>query len=291
MDIDFNRDNTVCSVASKMIRGKRVGCIPEADFVRLQERYHTKTRGCRDKDALCKLETLIAEKDTMGGRKGRVDPMVNSLYRLFYKPVQPREWSQCKNKKRCSKNWITNHNIYDIMNQYMFAFSNFLFLGVFFIDYMLHDQKNLSGNLCPINRLNFSEMNRSGINICGMIFNTAKHNQKGEHWVSLVFFWHGNRGEINYYDSYGSSRLSPIPDEILIYMKLIQKCGERCGIDFKMQKSKIIHQRKNGECGIYSLFFIIHSLNNSMDAISERIPDDTISELRDIYWRSVHDNM
>lgn len=279
-------DQTVCSIVSDTIRGRRVGCIPAQEYKKVEQIYESisrdspasKRRPCKKDGDLCKLKTSLEHR--------RGDLFLNNLYKLFYKPSQPREWKECENKKRCSKNWITNHNIYDIMHQYMFTYSNFLFLGVFYIDFMFHDQKNLNGTKCPIDRLNFFELNKSGINVCAMILNTASHGEDGEHWVSMVFFWQGSQGEINFYDSYGNSVISPMPDEIIIYMRMIQKCGQLYGIDFVCQKSKIIHQKKNGECGVYALYFVIHSLENSLDGIEDRIPDEKMSKYRDVFWRT-----
>ena len=119
-----------------------------------------------------------------------------------------------------------------------------------------------------------------------MILNTAYHKKPGEHWIALFFFWRDGVGEINFFDSYGESEIANLPDEILQYMKMITDCGEKYGIQFTSQKSKIIHQRKNGECGVYSLYFIIHSLNNSLDSIKHRISDNDIRKYRQIYWRT-----
>jgi hypothetical protein len=72
-------------------------------------------------------------------------------------------------------------------------------------------------------------------------------------------------------------------------MKLIQKQGKKFGINFTCQKSKICHQKHNGECGVYCLYFIIYSLNNSFDSINKRIPDVNISNYRNILWRKGND--
>jgi hypothetical protein len=209
-----------------------------------------------------------------------------TMYQTFYKPKKPSEWKLCEQKARgCTKNWINNNNMLEILNQYMLLYENFLFLGVYYINFLFVNKKNINGIYCPLDRFDFDLMNKKKKNVCAMIFNTSSHGKKGEHWIAMVFFWKEGYGEINFFDSYGKSIISPLPDEILIYMKIIYNLGLKYGIKFRCQKSKIIHQKKNGECGVYSLYFIVHSLNNSFDSIVDRISDENMKQYRDIFWR------
>lgn len=209
-----------------------------------------------------------------------------NLYQTFYKPKKPTEWKLCEQKTRgCRNNWINNNNMLEILNQYMLLYENFLFLGVFYINFLFVNKRNINGVYCPLDRFDFSLMNKKKKNVCAMIFNTSSHGKKGEHWIAMVFFWKGHYGEINFFDSYGKSVISPLPDEILVYMKILYNLGLKHGIKFRCQKSKIIHQKKNGECGVYSLYFIVHSLNNSFDSIHDRISDENMKQYRNIFWR------
>lgn len=274
--INLHKDNK-CSIVSSIIKGRRIGCISKENFDYINKFYKKNNIDknlCDKNDDLCKLEKVKGHNDDL-----------DKIYRLFYKPKYPQIWDECKNRKNCNKKWLNNNDISNIMNHYMYYYKNFLFFGIFYIDYYYIDGKNLDGNSCPLNRLNFDELNKNNINICAMIFNTARYKNPGEHWISLLFFWKGNTGEINFFDSYGDSDKSVVPDQIIEYMKIICNTGKKYNIHFTCQMSKIKHQRKNGECGVYSIYFVIHSLNNSLDSIQNRISDEDISKYRHIYWR------
>lgn len=278
--MSFNNNN--CSIVSSIIKGEKVGCLSNENYRHINRYYRdnievsetNKQKLCKKNDDLCQIERV---------RKYHSD--FDNIYRLFYKPKYPTVWDQCKNKQDCNKKWLNNTDISNIMCHYMYYYKNLLFFGTFYMDYYFTNGKNLDGNVCPLNRLNFDELNKNNINICAMIFNTANTGKPGEHWVSLFFFWQGDAGEINFFDSYGDSDKFQMPDEIVEYMKMICMSGKKYNIEFTCQKSKIQHQKNNGECGVYSIYFIIHSLNNSMDAINKRISDNDISKYRHIYWR------
>lgn len=273
--------NSKCSPLSSHIVGAKKGCIPANDYKYIKNiydkiAYHEKKK-CDEENELCLLEQIIENKAE--------NDFIREIYSLYYKPVTPSDWYECK-KKFCNKKWLNNRDINNIMIHYMELYKNFEFLGIFYVDYIFHGAVNISGDRVPLYKMNFDSLNKENKNICAMIFNTASFGSAGEHWIALMFFWKGDTGEINYFDSYGNNtRVSPFPDEILLYMKMIMSQGQKYGISFTCQSSRISHQKNNGECGIYCLYFIIYMLSHSLDSITERIPDDEIAKYRDIYWR------
>jgi len=194
-----------------------------------------------------------------------------------FAPVSPNEWKNNPNE------WLSSVDIDKVMNQYKKAYKCFEFIGPSPIDF---DTKTSHGE-CVWNELcNFSLANqiKNGKNKIGIIFNTDPHNKSGSHWISL--FINIKRKKIFFFDSVGTSPSK----EIIKLVKRIIEQGNQLNpkINFKFENSDgVEHQYKNTECGIYSLFFIIHMLQ---DKTSENfyknhiIKDDQIQNYRKIYF-------
>ena len=48
------------------------------------------------------------------------------------------------------------------------------------------------------------------------------------------------------------------------------------------------HQKKNTECGVYSIFFLTEMIKGKsfIDFVDNVYEDDYIAKLRDVFWRS-----
>lgn len=282
--------NNICSPLSKTKKGDKIGCLQKYDFKNVYNLFkeinqENKFLECNRNNNSYDLCILTKLKDKAHVLENQEKQYIEKLYEMYYKPEIPSEWIECDKPDKNQCLWLSNKHLCQIMNHYMHVYPNFLFLGVFLIDFYYHESKNLDGNIVLLDKLNFDSLNKDKINCCGMIFNTSKTGQPGEHWIALFFFWYKNRGEINYFDSYGRQKISPLPDYILRYMQMIQKSGLKYGINFVCQSNKIIHQKKDGECGMYCLYFLIYSMNNAFDMIKKRISDEQISKYRLEYWR------
>lgn len=194
-----------------------------------------------------------------------------------FAPVSPSEWKTNPNE------WLSSVDIDKVMNQYKKAYKCFEFIGPSPIDF---DTKTSHGE-CVWNELcNFSLANqlKKGKNKIGVIFNTDPHNKSGSHWISL--FINIKKKIICFFDSVGTKPSKEI-------MKLVNRIidqGHKLNpkINFKFENNNgVEHQYKNTECGIYSLFFIIHMLQ---DKTSENfykthiINDGQIQNYRKIYF-------
>jgi hypothetical protein len=194
-----------------------------------------------------------------------------------FAPVSPSEWKTNPNE------WLSSVDIDKVMNQYKKAYKCFEFIGPSPIDF---DTKTSHGE-CVWNELcNFSLANqiKKGKNKIGIIFNTDPHNKSGSHWISL--FINIKKKIICFFDSVGTKPSKEI-------MKLVNRIidqGHKLNpkINFKFQHSAgVEHQYKNTECGIYSLFFIIHMLQDktSDDFYKNHIiKDGEIQNYRKIYF-------
>lgn len=200
------------------------------------------------------------------------------LLHYTFAPNSPDTW------KENPRTWLSSVDIEKVMKQYEKKYSNFRFIGPSPIDF---DSKKLYGEcvwdeLC---KLNLSKMLKKGVNLIGVIFNTDPHYKEGSHWISL--FINLKINEIYFYDSVGDEP----PKEIVKLVKRIQKQGIKIKRKITFTSNVgIDHQKKNTECGIYSLHFIINMIEgsnfNKFTDKNKLIPDDEIFNYRKIYFNN-----
>lgn len=194
----------------------------------------------------------------------------------YFAPEMPKKW------KKKPREWLNSSDITNVMKQYEDTFPYFTFLGPSPIDF----DKKLNGNVCVFDELcNFnlntylnSDNKKTKI---GIIFNTDKHNEPGSHWVSL--FINIKKMFIFFFDSTGTE---PQP-EIIKLIDRIKNQGTQIGLTFNVHINDIEHQKKNTECGIYSIFMISHLVQEIMsplDFFNKRIPDDDVFQFRKIFF-------
>jgi hypothetical protein len=181
---------------------------------------------------------------------GKVD---NELSDSFA-PESPEEWKSNPNE------WLSSIDIIKVMKQYEKAYKCFEFIGPSPIDY---DKKKLYGE-CVWDELchfNLGEQMKKGKTKIGIIFNLDPHYKSGSHWVSL--FINLKKKQIFYFDSNGDT----IPDQIMKFVVKISDQGRNlrpkvlCEFD---QNHPIEHQYGETECGVYSIFFIVHMLEDKI---------------------------
>lgn len=199
---------------------------------------------------------------------------VTSNIKESFRPIAPRTWE--KNPYA----WLSSDEISNVMYQYELAYSNFIFIGPSPINF---DDKKYNGvcvwdELCNFNLIKL--INR-GIDKIGFIFNTDPDYKSGQHWISL--FIDVKKKTITFFDSVGT----PIPKEIKVFINRVKTQGLP-KIKFKVVTSDgIVNQRKDSECGVYSLFFICNMCDgtiNSKHLQTNIFKDDFIHKFRNIYF-------
>jgi hypothetical protein len=219
---------------------------------------------------VCKTESCWLKQDKYFGK-------ISEDIKDSFAPLSPAEWKNNPNE------WLSSVDIDKVMGQYKKAYKCFEFIGPSPIDF----DKKLSYGECVWNELcNFSLANqiKKGKNKIGIIFNTDPHNKSGAHWISL--FINIKKKVIFFFDSVGT-KVSP---EIMKLVNRIIEQGHKLNpkINFKFEDNHgVEHQYENTECGIYSLFFIIHMLQDktSEDFYKNHIiKDDQIQNYRKIYF-------
>jgi hypothetical protein len=208
--------------------------------------------------------------------------------KMSFAPDKPSEWSSNPTE------WLSNIDILDVLAQYETAFPHFRTIGPTPIDFdtrIFVYGKCVWEELCTFSLSKYLEKKVTKI---GVVFNLDEHHEDGSHWVSL--FIDLEYKFLLYFDSNGDI----IPKEIHDLTKRIIKQGRRNGMKLKLYKNTLEHQKRNTECGMYSLFFIISMLTGKVpdghlktkqDKINyfteSRIPDDFVFKFRNQYFNEI----
>jgi hypothetical protein len=201
----------------------------------------------------------------------------NELLNDSFAPEHPNEWIKNPNE------WLSSIDIINVMKQYEKAYKCFDFIGPSPIDF---DTRQMYGECVWDELCNFDikQQIKRGKTKIGIIFNTDPHDKPGKHWLSM--FINIKTKKIFFFDSVGD-KASP---EIMKLVSRIQEQGRQMvpKMNFKFdQNYPVEHQYGNTECGIYSLFFIIHMLE---DKLTEHyfkthiLKDKYIEKFRKIYF-------
>ena len=160
-----------------------------------------------------------------------------------FKPIMPKEWIKDYNV------WLTTDEIEKCLDQHENCDNSFYFYGAVPIDF-----SNCSvSNLCSFN---LKQHIKEGNKKIGIVFNTDPHTKDGEHWISMYVDIFGENLNgipgIYYFDSYGDKPCKKIKELI----DKIKKQGKKSEIDFKYLYNDHEYQKKDAQCGMYSIHFI-----------------------------------
>ena len=128
----------------------------------------------------------------------------------------------------------------------------------------------------------------------GSVINTHRHNQPGEHWIAL-YMSIDKRPSIYFFDSTGRPP-PPLVERIIV--RFVRICRNHYakknqipnrGRDLPIETyvdvefSPVRHQRKNTECGVYSISFLRRKLQRTFNN-DQVVGDDSMKECRDVYF-------
>ena len=224
---------------------------------------------------LTKYLSNVCNKESCWLKQGFIKGKVSSDMADSFAPESPKEWKNNPN------DWLSSLEIVKVMKQYEKAYKCFDFIGPSPIDF---DTKKLYGEcvweeLC---HFNLKQQIDKGKTKVGIIFNTDPHNKPGQHWMSL--FINIKRQKIFFFDSVGDKA----PRQVMKLVNRIKKQGNAIGIRFVFdQNHPVEHQYGNTECGVYSIFFIVHMLE---DKLTEHyfkthiLKDEYMEQFRKIYF-------
>lgn len=192
-----------------------------------------------------------------------------------FAPESPREWKTNPNE------WLSSVDIMKVMKQYEKAYKCFDFIGPSPIDF---DTKMLYGECVWEELCNFSlsEQIKKGKTKIGIIFNTDPHDKPGQHWISM--FINIKKKKIFFFDSVGDKA----PKQVMVLINRIIKQGKKLNINMKFdQNHPVEHQYGDTECGIYSLFFISHMLEDKFTEHYMKthiLKDNYMQKFRKVYF-------
>lgn len=210
-------------------------------------------------------------------QKAEFGPVMESDMADSFAPESPPEW------KKNPHEWLSSIDIMNVMKQYEKAYKCFDFIGPTPIDF---DTRKLYGECVWDELCNFSikEQMKQGKTKIGIIFNTDPHYKPGQHWISM--FINIKKKKIFFFDSTGDKA----PREIMKLVERIQEQGLNLEkkIKFKFDSNEgVEHQYGNTECGIYSLFFIVHMLEDKMTEHylkTHILKDEYMNKFRRVYF-------
>ena len=219
---------------------------------------------------LCNKESCWLKQKFVNGK-------LNKELKDSFAPESPKEW------KKKPNTWLSSMEILDVMKQYEKTYKCFEFIGPSPIDF---DVKKMYGECVWAELCNFSvqEQIKNGKTKIGIIFNTDPHNKGGEHWISM--FINIKKGQIFYFDSAGDD----IKPEVNALVGRIIDEGAKMNppISFQFDKNfPVEHQYGNTECGIYSIYFIVHMLEDKITGQylkTHILNDKYMQKFRKIYF-------
>jgi hypothetical protein len=199
-------------------------------------------------------------------------------FKNSFKPQMPKSWSKNNNT------WLSTSDIEKVLKQYEEHHKDFKCYGALPMDFKLRNGNScVSGDLCNINLKQHMD---NGHNKIGSVFNLDDHDEPGSHWVSMYMELKPccrEKPSIYYFDSIADKPTKEIR-ELVDYLS--EQYKSLTGGEMEFLYNDIQHQKRNTECGIYSIHFITSMLENKNfeDYIKNVKNDDYMNKYRDFYY-------
>jgi len=189
-----------------------------------------------------------------------------------------RKYTHRPNSPQGQFTWLSTTNIDDVIRQYEKNHKDFKYFGAVPMDFATLTQYEIS-------EVNYKQLYDSGIRRLGIVFNLDKSGQPGSHWVSM--FSDFNKGQIYYFDSVGKEPTPEVRDLMNLQVRFLKSIGMK---NIKTGYNEVPHQKKNTECGVYSIYFILEMLKGKRfeDINNTRISDEEINKYREKYFDKFH---
>jgi hypothetical protein len=239
----------------------------------MKERY-----GCPVDDELCwmskssMVKQVVAETGSM----------------KYFKPQKPVSWRKDPNA------WLSNDDIEIVMQQYEEASQGKMkFVGVFPIDFASRKKNNMNQCISPeVCGVDVRSLVSRGVKYLAFVFNTDKHDQDGEHWISLFVGLDPREKRsfgVYFYDSVAKAP----PKEVKKLMEwLAAQMNDvvvvKNNTTIPVRSNTVRRQYRNTECGMYSMLFLIRmvSTKKSFDTVCQSMGNDaTVERYRNILYR------
>lgn len=224
------------------------------------------------------MKLYLCENEKCWLRKLVNDVNIQSnIFDESFKPQMPKHWID---KPR---SWLSDLDISKVMRQYEISNKEFTFIGPTPIDYDVCDKETNNWVWPELKNFDLEKyLNKNpSCKMIGIVFNLDDHKGNGTHWVSLFINIPDNK--IYYFDSNGHS----IPKNIRKLTNIIKEQGIKHNMNFSLSMNyPNEHQKKNTECGVYVIYFIINMMQKNNWSLFKhgKINDDDIHKYRRIYF-------
>ena len=158
------------------------------------------------------------------------------------------------------ENWLSSKDIGRVMSDISKIYRDFRYVGMSFSDWDAPDYHNAPKSY------NYRRAHQEGARRFAIVFNTALHGTRGEHWVLLFAIFPKKsdtmRGGTFYYNSLGRE----IPKKIKKYITdiLTPVFNMFCGNPPAFEWNRKEYQEEDVECGMYVLNTIFDILDASV---------------------------
>lgn len=183
--------------------------------------------------------------------------------------LHPRQW------KKNEKEWLSNFDISNVLDQYKETYSDFDYIDPSPIDFDTKiGYKCVSEDICNINIIDYL---KKDIYKIAIPLNLDKHTGNGFHWV--VLYIDLKRKFIYYFDSAKNN----IPNEVNVLIERLIQQSPKLKV---LNNQNIQHQKGSTECGMYILFFIISMLEGKSPSYFNKrvVTDEEVFKCRNIYF-------
>lgn len=240
---------------------------------------------CAKNDDQCWIEQPLI--------KTNASRVYQKLQRHF-RPLMPSSWKGGEDENKL----LNTFDIHDVLKQYEDRYEDFLFLGVYPLDFMEKesDDRCLIGQVCHLQmKKHISRKKKFIKKQFAMVHNMDPHDQPGSHWVSFYVNIDPKdpRFGFSFYDSYG------LPESYQV-RKLYKRIIDQL-LDLNLEippfwRNNKRNQFKNTECGMFCILFVILCLENEMPIknISGKLnhpdADDRVASFRQkLFRREIQD--
>lgn len=270
---------------------KTASCLPPDTILQLRDQWNRRHPSPRDQiradspeavhAALTEKLAPVCKTERCWLQQTHALGDVPDEWKNFFAPMAEFSWRRNRNT------WLSSDDLVDVMEQYEDAYPNFRFLGPSPINF---DKVRRGAQECvwpEICHLQLSQLVHDGVTDVGFIFNTDPDYKGGEHWISMYLHLPSNR--LFFFDSVGD----PAPPEIQTLARRIQDQGKQLRPPRHIQFDSnhgFEHQRSTTECGMYSLFFLVNTLESPDPAAAmaamktQRVTDAQMEQFRNVLF-------
>lgn len=199
-----------------------------------------------------------------------------------FRPLKPIEWYAN------NQTWLNTYDILNVMKQYEAKYKDFMFLGVFPIDFANNDAYGqcVGQNMC---NFGLKKVIQHGKKRFAMVLNMDRHDMQGSHWTACYCNLNPRRKNfgVYYYDSVGNTP----PREAAAFMQQMEKEAyqvftKKVADRFAMRYNRIQRQFGNTLCGVYSEVFITQMLKDIpfVEICKRMHTDDGVQKFRDVLY-------